>query len=179
MSTSTNSAWLQDFDPDEVRAVWNGLLRKVSGTLPPAMSAPSRSFLADVGLPDDPGLPDMIFRHHAGPEAIVQSGGRDRMIITETTSPIGLAIDLASDGVYEFNGRDSWPDRLFNSNIAALVYFVGVLNREVLTLSDYSEEVIVPAVARVWGELLRRDGAAMEGHSPWKAWLDDLGSQYE
>ena len=179
MSTSTHSKWSPDFAPDEVRAVWNGRLSSVSGPLPHAMSAATRAFLTDVGLPDDRALPDMIFNHGSSPAAIVRSAGCDRLLITAARSPIGLAIDLASDRVYEFNGRESRPDRLFNSNIAALVYFVGLLNRDVLSLADHSEEVLVPAVARVWGELLRRDNAAMEGRSPWKAWLDDLGSQYE
>lgn len=179
MSTSTNSSWSHDFDPAEVRAVWNGQLRSVRGALPRAVSEATRSFLTDVGLPDDPTVPDILFRYDNSPAAIVRPAGSDRLLITKTTSPIGLAIDLATDRVYEFTGRETWPDRLFNSNIAALVYFVGLLNREVLNLSDYSQEVLAPAVARVRRELLRRDAAAMGPDSPWKAWLNDLGSQYE
>lgn len=178
MSTSTNSAWPHDFDPDEVRAVWNGRLVTVEH-VSSRVSAPTRWFLAEVGLPADPDLPEMIFVHDDRLSGTASYRGREFLVITDAGSPIGLAIDLASDHVHEFDDKAAMAGRLFNSNVAALVYFVGLLNREVLTLQEQPETILVPAVERIWSELARRDPAALKGESPWKAWLDDLGSQYE
>ncbi|MBO0811086.1 MAG: SUKH-4 family immunity protein [Microlunatus sp.] len=179
MNTSTNSSWLRDFDPDEVRAVWNGRLERVGDQVSPKVSPATRRFLADVGLPTSLALPYIIFVYDHRLSTTAQFEARDLLIITDARSPIGLGIDVGSDRVYELNTDRSAPERLFNSNIAALVYFVGRLDRDVLSLEEQPEAVLVPAVERIWDELVQRDPEAMDPDSAWRAWLDDLGSQHE
>lgn len=179
MNTSTNSSWLRDFDPDEVRAVWNGRLESVGDQVSPKVSLATRRFLSEVGLPTGLALPYIIFVHDHRLSRTVQFQDRDLLIITDARSPVGLAIDIGSDRVYELNADRTAPARLFNSNIAALVYFAGRLDRDVLSLEEQPEAILVPAVERIWDELVQRDPEAMDPGSAWRAWLDDLGSQHE
>lgn len=175
MTDPTDSSWLNEFPPDDVRAVWDGRLQPIADRdIPSSASAATRQFLIDVGLPADPELPDMIFVHDDRLGRTVRYARRELILITDDESPIALVIDSASDQVYEFDARASRPERLFNSNIAALVFFVGVLQKDVFSRESWTEEELVSAVEQIWRDLAERDPEALEGETPWSAWLNDL-----
>jgi hypothetical protein len=168
------------FDPAEIRDVWNQKMQPIADqVISPKVSVATRRFLSEVGLPIDHSMPDVEFVYDDRLSGTVRSNGSEFLVITDTDSPVVLAVEVVSDQVYELDLSDPANNRFFNSSLPALVFFLGLLNKNVLGLADWTEETLPPAVEGVWDELVARDPRAMDGTTPWKAWLDDLGSQYE
>ena len=180
MEATASDNWAEEFSPDEIRSVWNGKLRPIADdVIARQISAPTREFLVRIGLPNDPDLPDASFADNSRLSKIVHHAGMDLVMITDDDSPTAFGIDVVSDRVYAVRLSNARYTRFFNSSVAATVYFLGMLNRDILTLPEADELTLTRAIDGIWDALMARDPRAMEGPSPWKAWLDALGGQYE
>jgi hypothetical protein len=180
MDVDSTEDWTRGISQDEIRAVWTGQLQPVPAGVV-AQQAPQavREFLTRVGLPDGDDLDGITFAHDARLSQVVRCRGRDYLLLTRPDSTATFGVNVATGQVFAIN--EDPPDEIcfFNSDIAALVYFLGLLKVQVLDLEEATEETLPPAVSRVWEELRARDPDAAREERSWKAWLDDLESQAE
>lgn len=179
MDSSPNEGWVGNITADEVREVWDGQIRPVAADLvSPDVSPVTRQFLTEVGLPT-PEVDNISFAFGSRLSSTVRQEGREYLVVTDEESEVAFAVDVKSDQVSDIDL--SYPEytRFFNSNIAALVFFLGLLNKNVLSLEEVNKEILADAVDSVRIPLRARDPAAMEGQTAWKEWLDDLETQYE
>lgn len=179
MSNSPNESWVGNITADEIREVWDGQIRPVEADLiSPGVSPATRQFLTEVGLPATEVL-NISFALGSQLSSTVRQEEREYLVLTDEESGIAFAVDVQTDKVFDINLSRPQYTRFFNSNIAALVFFLGLLKKNVLSLEEVDEEILADAVDSVRIPLSARDPAAMEGETPWKALLDDLETQYE
>jgi len=179
MNSSANEGWVGNITADEVREVWDGQIRPVPADLvSPDVSPSTRQFLTEVGLPTTEVL-GINFALDSPLSSTVRQEGREYLVVTDDESNVTFAINVESEQVFRFHPSRFKYTRFFNSNIATLVFFLGLLKKNVLSLDEVNEETLGDAVDSVRISLSARDPAAMEGETKWKAWLDDLETQYE
>jgi SUKH-4 immunity protein len=105
-------------------------------------------------------------------------------VLTEEDANVWYGVDVDSGEVFDTTAlapqyiRFFKPDRIrfFNSDIAALVFFLGRLER-LFNLEVADEHTVPPAVQSLRASLRVRDPAAMTGKTPWSILLDELESQ--
>ncbi|MBO4210602.1 SUKH-4 family immunity protein [Micromonospora echinofusca] len=159
---------------DEIREVWDGRLRPVPAELiTPAVTPHTRRFLTEVGLPDVAVLGvDFLFE---GPlTAVTEQGSREYLVVTQQRSNASFAVDLQNDQVVEYHPTAPEGTRFMNSDLAALLFFLGQV-RKALTLEEIP--ALEEALEDVRTSVAVHDPAAMEDEAAWKLWLDDLESQ--
>ena len=179
MNSSANESWVGNITADEVREVWDGQIRTVPADLvSPDVSSATRQFLTEVGLPTTE-VDNIIFAFDSRLSSTVRQEGREYLVVTDDESNVTFAIDVESEQVFRFHPSRSKYTRFFNSNIATLVFFLGLLKKNVLSLDEVDQEILADAVDSVRIPLSARDPAAMEGETNCKDWLDDLETQYE
>jgi SUKH-4 immunity protein of toxin-antitoxin system len=179
MNNSPNGGWVGNITADEVREVWDGQIQPVAVDLVSLDVSPAtRHFLTEVGLPTMEVL-GISFAHGSRLSSTVRQEGREYLVVTDDESNVAFAVDVKSDQVFDINLSYPKYTRFFNSNIATLVFFLGLLNKNVMSLEEMNEEILADAVDSVRIPLRARDPAAMEGEAAWKEWLADLETQYE
>ncbi|MEH1017709.1 SUKH-4 family immunity protein [Micromonospora sp. CPCC 206060] len=175
MNDSPNTNW-GGITTDEIREVWGGQLQPIPEELiAPVVTPYTRRFLTKVGLPatDVLGV-DFLFE---GPLLSVASQeGRDYLVVTQARSNASFAVDVRTDQVVEYNQSAPGGTRFMNSDIAALIFFLGQM-RKALSLEEIP--AIQAAIDDVRTSVTIHDLAAMEDEAAWKLWLDDLESQIE
>ncbi|MDQ3274220.1 MAG: SUKH-4 family immunity protein [Actinomycetota bacterium] len=179
MNSSPNESWVGNITADEVREVWNGQIRPITaGLISPDVSPATRQFLTEVGLPTTDVL-NMSFAHDSRLSSTVRrKGGREYLVVTDDESNVVFAIDVKSDQVVDITRSLPNYPRFINSDVAALVFFIGLLKKNVMGLEEVNEEILTDAVDSVRISMRDLDPAAMEG-KPWNDLLDDLETQYE
>lgn len=179
MATASDRNWADDFSPDEIRKVWNGKLRPISDeVIARQVSAQTRAFLTEVGLPNDPELVDARFVYDVRLSQVIHHAEMDLIMITDDESPITLGIDVATDRVYSVWLPAAGYAQFFNSNLAGTVYFLGRVTRDILGAPRTAGSRVPKAVSGIWEALQSRDPDAMAGRSAWKEWLGGLEAEY-
>ncbi|MFI7080063.1 SUKH-4 family immunity protein [Micromonospora sp. NPDC049903] len=169
----------------EVRQAWEGRLAPVVPALVPAAIPPgTRRFLTEVGLPTVEVL-NVYFPEGGHLPDPVRQGQLQFLVVTADHSHICLAVELSSERAFEFAAAAAHHTRVINSDIAALLYFLGVLRTTMSRLDDLDEqglldaEILAEGMAGIRASLLARDPTAGYGQTPWTLLLNDLESQFE
>jgi hypothetical protein len=178
MNDPVNEGWTGGITGDDVRAVWDGQIQPIAGDLVASNASPAtRQFLTQVGLP----IVEVLGVSFATDERLSeteQQHGRELLIVTDAESAMSFAVDVRSEQVFQIDPALPRYIRFFNSDLAALVFFFGALNKEVLSRQELTDEIFEDAMDGVRAQLSARDPAAMEGESAWNALLDDIEAQY-
>jgi SUKH-4 immunity protein len=178
MNSSPNESWVGNITADQVREVWDGQIRSVAADLiSPDVSPATRQFLTEVGLPTMDVL-NMSFAHDSRLSSTVRREGREYLVVTDDESNVVFAVDVKTDQVVDITRSLPNYPRFINSNVATLVFFIGLLNKNVMSLEVVDREILADAVDSVRIPMRDLDPAAMEG-KPWNDLLDDLETQYE
>lgn len=172
---ASGRGWDADFGADEVREVWDGDIQPIAAELlPPDVSPATRRFLTEVGLPtvEEAGI---VFARDDRLSSTIHRRGRELLPVTVVgVSGLNFGIDVRSDEVFHFDKSPSDYLGFFNSNIAALVFFHGLLRKDVLSLRDVEQEVVEDAIESVRNVMEARDPAAMEDlDRGWNEILDE------
>lgn len=161
MGDSAYRGWVGGITADEVRDAWGGELRTIpADAIAPGVSTRTHRFLTEVGLPTGDCV-GMTFRHD-GLAYSSRQDDRDYLVLTDT---IVTALDLASDQVYSVLNHDLKDPHFLNSDLAAFVYFSGMLQQamqRVDSATEFSEELVWDATDGLRTLLAARDPAAME-----------------
>ncbi|BBH68374.1 hypothetical protein ACTI_50590 [Actinoplanes sp. OR16] len=163
MTDETDSGW-SDEVVAHVRRLWGDQLRPIDPRrIHPDLSAATRRYLTDVGLPDfEPswGFECTLDRT----DQILARDGRDYVVvggIWGTTLLYG--IDIRTDQVFCVNPRDLGEEpELMNTTVALWVLSAGVIERQIMSqtgdMEPESAEALVEGVRQV---LTAMDPAAM------------------
>jgi hypothetical protein len=179
MDVDSPGDWTGGIAWDEIRTVWAGQLRPVPTEVVAAQTPPDvREFLTRIGLPDV-DIWGITFAHDERLSHLVPSDERDYLLLTQPDSTTTFGIDVATGQVFKVALDLPKYTRFFNSDIAAFLYFLGLVKANVLDLEEATMENLPDAVTRVREALRARDPAAVEGETSWNAWLDELVSYAE
>jgi hypothetical protein len=169
-----------DLSAEDIRSVWDGQVQPVSPALIPAnVPAATREFLTTIGLPTVPVL-DITFIRDDRLATPIRRGDRNYLVFAENTSDSVFVVDLESERVYRTDRvRDKYTS-FYNSSLALFVYFHGLLQKNVLSLEEVTEQLLVDAVNSVWDPLTERDPEAMsDKNGPWQRTLSDLETEWQ
>ncbi|WP_433204822.1 SUKH-4 family immunity protein [Nocardia sp. CA-107356] len=170
---------VKDVSVEEIRRIWDGRLEPVSSDLSPAnLPSATRDFLTSVGLPTTEVL-DITFIHGERLATPLQRGDRNYLVFAENINDAIFVVDLDSEYVYRTDkGRDAYTD-FYNSNLKFFVYFHGLLQNNVLSLEEVTQQLVANAVNVVWNLLEEMDPRALEHDTPWNWTLSDLSVAVE
>lgn len=172
----TADEWTGGVTAEELHKVWGGQLRPIPPPLiPPGVSAPTRVFLTDVGLPTEE-TNGISFVHDERLARPLVRQGHQHLLIANYFDDCAIGVDLASDHLaFIYQGRSEEAE-FANSNLALFVLFTGRYERDVIAFlqADFSEERMAEAVRRFQEGLNERDPRAAEPGSFWAGMLTGL-----
>ncbi|WP_040776285.1 SUKH-4 family immunity protein [Nocardia pneumoniae] len=171
---------MTDLSAEEIRGVWRGQVQPVSAELlPPGLPPATREFLTTIGFPTVPVLDYTFFRDDRL-SALIRRGGHEYLVFAENTSNSVFGVELESEAVYRMHRAYPEDQRdFYNSNIALFVYFHGLLDKNVLSLDEVNEQLLVDAVNSVRVPLAERDPGALSDDAPWRWTLSDLETEWQ
>jgi len=168
-----------DLSAGEIRRVWDGQVQPVSPELIPApVPAATRDFLTTIGLPTIPVL-DITFIRDDRLAAPIRRGDREYLVFAENTSDSVFVVDLESERVYRTDRTHDKHTDFYNSSLALFVYFHGLLQKNVLSLAEVDEQLLLDAVNSVRIPLAERDPEALSDDAPWRWTLSDLETEWQ
>ncbi|GAB2712715.1 SUKH-4 family immunity protein [Nocardia thraciensis] len=169
---------MPELSAEEIRDVWGGNVQPVSGELIPAgVPSTTTQLLTTVGLPTVPLLGFTFFRDHR--MAVTQHDGRAYLVFGIDSAGSALAVDLESEHVCRVDPEPGGEVAFYNSTLALFVYFHGLLQRNVLSLTEVDEQLLADAVDSVWRPLEEQDPPAVADRAPWHWVLADLETQWQ
>jgi hypothetical protein len=169
-----------DLSAEEIRRVWDGQVWPVSPELVPAhVPAGTREFLTTIGLPTVQVL-DITFIRDQRLATPIRRAGRECLVFAENTSDSVFVVDLESERVYRTDRtRDGKYMDFYNSSLSRFVYFHGLLQKNVLSLEEVDEQLLLDAVNSVRVPLAERDPQALSNDAPWQWTLSDLETEWQ
>lgn len=175
MNDSSGQSWDVEFGADEVRELWGGDLGPVPAELiAPDVTPATRRFLTEVGLPTVE-VYGIEFVHDDRLSTTTRRARRELLVVTAVgESGLNFGIDVPSDQVFHFDRGLADYLGFFNSNIASMVFFLGLLRTRIRSLGDVDEDVLQEAIDEVRAVMRDRDPAAMaDRDTGWHEILDE------